>query len=69
MFKQSILWNGSFHEAINFIAGERNTQELIDIALREFVRGKKSNPLAEAFGQYPWDGDLETMRCDNVVGR
>lgn len=49
------------------LTGLKNTQELIDMALREFVIEKKSNPLAEAFGKYPWDGDLETMRCDNVA--
>ncbi len=42
----------------------KNPQDLIESMLREFVIRRKSDPLAKAFGQYCWEGDLDKMRTD-----
>lgn len=41
-----------------------NYQELVETLLREFVMRRKSDILAKAFGQYPWEGDLDKIRTD-----
>jgi Arc/MetJ family transcription regulator len=46
------------------LTGLDNLQAIIEIALRELITRKKSDPLAKAFGQYCWEGDLEKMRND-----
>lgn len=34
------------------------------MALRELITRKKSDPLAKAFGQYHWEGDLEGSNAE-----
>lgn len=46
------------------LTGLNNPQELIDTLLRECVIRRKSDPLAKAFGQYRWEGNLDKMRTD-----
>ncbi len=46
------------------LTGLKNPQELIETLLREFIIRRKSDRLAKAFGQYHWEGNLETMRTD-----
>jgi Arc/MetJ family transcription regulator len=47
------------------LTGLSNHQELVETLLREFVIRRKSDILAKAFGQYPWEGDLDKMRIDS----
>ena len=63
MHTQIVLDDQLLQQAID-LTGLKNPQDLIEILLREFVIRRKSDPLAKAFGQYRWEGDLDTMRSD-----
>jgi Arc/MetJ family transcription regulator len=40
----------------------RTKRAVVDAALRELVEYRSRQKLREAFGRYPWDGDLDRMR-------
>ncbi|EXJ16322.1 type II toxin-antitoxin system VapB family antitoxin [Imhoffiella purpurea] len=46
------------------VTGLNGTEEVIEVALRELIEHRRKDPLALAFGQMPWDGDLDAMRTD-----
>lgn len=46
------------------LTGLNNPQDLIETVLREFLVRRRSDPLAQAFGQYRWEGNLDKMRTD-----
>jgi len=63
MHTQITLDDQLFQQAVE-LTGLNNPQDLIEIILREFVIRRKSDTLAQAFGQYHWEGDLDNMRTD-----
>lgn len=48
-------------EAIR-LAGSRTAHEVVEEALRMLSAAHRRDRLAEAFGAYPWDGELARMR-------
>jgi len=44
------------------LSGIRTTREVVDSALREFVRRKAQRGILELAGKIHWEGDLEEMR-------
>lgn len=48
------------------LSGVRTKRELVDLALREFVRKKDQKKILELRGRIHWQGDLNEMRCTRV---
>ncbi|MFP4077087.1 MAG: type II toxin-antitoxin system VapB family antitoxin [Halochromatium sp.] len=46
------------------LTGLENSEEVVAKALQLFIAKKRRDALADAFGAYPWDGDLDAMRTD-----
>jgi Arc/MetJ family transcription regulator len=44
------------------LTGLRTKRAVVDAALRELVEYRSRQKLREAFGKYPWEGDLDQMR-------
>jgi Arc/MetJ family transcription regulator len=44
------------------LTGLRTKRAVVDAALRELVEYRSRQKLREAFGKYPWEGDLNQMR-------
>jgi Arc/MetJ family transcription regulator len=44
--------------------GLKTKKEVVEAALRELLSRKRRDGLAEAFGRYKWEGDLDKMRID-----
>jgi len=44
------------------LTGLRTKRAVVDAALRELVEHRSRQKLREAFGKYPWEGDLDRMR-------
>lgn len=45
------------------ISGLRTKKELVNMALREFIRKNDQKKILELRGKIPWQGDLKTMRA------
>jgi Arc/MetJ family transcription regulator len=45
-------------------SGLRTKRAVVEAALRLLLRLKQQEKLEAAFGQLPWDGDLDAMRRD-----
>jgi Arc/MetJ family transcription regulator len=46
------------------LTGLATKRAVVEEALRELVRARRRDRLAEAFGSLRWDGDLDAMRRD-----
>ena len=46
------------------LTGLKDSEEVVARALELFVAQNRRDALADAFGAYPWDGDLDAMRTD-----
>jgi len=46
------------------VTGLDNDSDLVEVALRELVAHHRADALAQAFGRFPWEGDLDAMRTD-----
>jgi Arc/MetJ family transcription regulator len=44
------------------LTGLRTKRAVVDAALRDLVEYRSRQKLREAFGKYPWEGDLDRMR-------
>lgn len=44
------------------LSGLRTKEDLVNLALREFVRSKDQKKIPELRGRIQWQGDLEAMR-------
>ncbi len=44
------------------LSGLRTKKELVDVALREFLRRKDQKKILELRGKISWKGDLDSMR-------
>ena len=44
------------------LTGLRTKRAVVDASLRELVEHRSRQKLREAFGKYPWEGDLDQMR-------
>jgi len=49
-------------EAAMELAGSRTKTEVINEALRRFVRAKRRRELLELRGKVEWEGDVDTLR-------
>jgi len=63
MNTQITLDDQLFQQAVE-LTGLKNPQDVIETVLREFLVRRRSDPLAQAFGQYRWEGNLDKMRTD-----
>lgn len=46
------------------LSGLKTKREVVEQALRTFVRLKKQGEIKHYFGKLPWVGDLDAMRRD-----
>ncbi len=46
------------------VTGLKHEKDVVEIALKELIEHRRRDPLSRAFGQMPWEGDLEAMRTD-----
>jgi Arc/MetJ family transcription regulator len=44
------------------LTGLRTKRAVVEAALRDLVEYRSRQKLREAFGKYPWEGDLDRMR-------
>ncbi|MFV0337059.1 MAG: type II toxin-antitoxin system VapB family antitoxin [Chthoniobacterales bacterium] len=44
------------------LSGLRTKKELVNLALREFIRRKDQKKVLELYGKIRWEGNLEQMR-------
>jgi len=44
------------------LTGLRTKRAVVDAALRELVEYRSRQKIREAFGKFPWEGDLDQMR-------
>jgi Arc/MetJ family transcription regulator len=44
------------------LTGLRTKRAVVEAALRELVEYRSRQQLREAFGKFPWEGDLDQMR-------
>lgn len=47
-----------------YLTGLKSQKDVVETALKTLIAAKTRDKLASAFGQYPWEGDLESMRTD-----
>jgi Arc/MetJ family transcription regulator len=45
------------------LTGLKSTNDVIELALQELI-DHRTDSLAKAFGQMPWEGDLGAMRAE-----
>jgi len=48
------------------LSGLRTKKELVNMALREFIRKSDQKKILELRGQIQWQGDLELMRESRI---
>jgi Arc/MetJ family transcription regulator len=48
------------------LSGLRTKKELVNMALREFIRKNDQKKILELRGQIQWQGDLELMRESRI---
>jgi Arc/MetJ family transcription regulator len=48
------------------LSGLRTKKELVNVALREFIRKNDQKKILELRGKIQWQGDLELMRENRV---
>jgi len=46
------------------LTGLKAEHDVVEIALKELIEHRRHDPLANAFGQLKWEGDLNAMRTD-----
>ena len=46
------------------LTGLKTPKDVVETALKTLIADKSRDKLASAFGQYHWEGDLDTMRTD-----
>lgn len=46
------------------ITGIEDTDALVQTALKELIDHRRGDTLTDAFGRFPWIGDLDAMRTD-----
>jgi len=46
------------------LSGLKTKREVVEIALRRYVKLKKQEEIRKYFGKLKWEGDLEAMRRD-----
>jgi Arc/MetJ family transcription regulator len=49
-------------------SGLRTKRAVVEEALRLLLRLKEQERIKTAFGEFPWDGDLDAMRRDRRRG-
>lgn len=47
-------------------SGYHTAQQAVEAGLQILIRLKEQERIREARGKLPWDGDLDTMRRDNI---
>ena len=63
MQMQIVIDDELINEALR-VTGIENEETLVQTALKELIDHRRGDMLADAFGCYPWDGDLDAMRTD-----
>ncbi|WP_295384019.1 type II toxin-antitoxin system VapB family antitoxin [uncultured Thiodictyon sp.] len=63
MNTQVVIDDQLMKEALR-LTGLKSTEDVIEVALQELIEHRRTDALAKAFGQMPWEGDLDAMRTD-----
>ena len=61
--RTNILLDDDLIERARELSGLRTKREIVEEALRCFIRTKKQAQGVELFGKLPWDGDLQAIRA------
>ena len=63
MQMQIVVDDELISEAVR-VTGIENEEALVQTALKELIDHRRADVLADAFGRFPWEGDLDAMRTD-----
>ena len=62
MGRTNVVLDDELVEEAKKLSGEKSSRGIIDLALREFVAGKKRKSILAWEGKFHWKGDLDRMR-------
>jgi len=62
MGRTNVVLDDKLVEEAKKLSGEKSSRGIIDLALREFVSGKKRKGILAWEGKFRWEGDLDRMR-------
>jgi len=62
MGRTNVVLDDKLVEEAKKISGEKTSRGIIDLALREFIAGKKRKGILAWKGKFRWEGDLDQMR-------
>jgi Arc/MetJ family transcription regulator len=62
MGRTNVVLDDKLVEEAKRISGEKTSRGIIDLALREFIAGKKRKGILAWEGKLRWEGDLGRMR-------
>ena len=62
MGRTNVVLDGKLVEEAKKLGGERTARGIIDLALREFIAGKKRKGILAWEGKLCFEGDLDRMR-------
>ncbi|MFZ2223392.1 MAG: type II toxin-antitoxin system VapB family antitoxin [Candidatus Deferrimicrobium sp.] len=62
MGRTNVVLDDNLVEEAKKLSGEKSSRGIIDLALREFITGKKRKAILAWEGKFHWEGDLDRMR-------
>ncbi|RJP23134.1 MAG: type II toxin-antitoxin system VapB family antitoxin [Deltaproteobacteria bacterium] len=62
MGRTNVVLDDNLVEEAKKLSGEKSSRGVIDLALREFIAGKKRKGILAWEGKFHWEGDLDRMR-------
>jgi Arc/MetJ family transcription regulator len=62
MGRTNVVLDDKLVEEAKKLAGEKTARGIIDLALREFIAGRKRKDILSWEGKLRWEGDLGRMR-------
>ena len=62
MGRTNVVLDDKLVEEAKKLSGEKSSRGIIDLALREFIAGKKRKGIFAWEGKLHWEGDLDRMR-------
>lgn len=61
--RTNIVLNDDLIEQARQLSGLHTKREIVEEALRSFIRAKRQAQALELFGKLPWDGNLQAIRA------
>lgn len=62
MGRTNVVLDDQLVEEAKKISGEKTSRGIIDLALREYIAGKKRKGILAWEGKLRWEGDLDRLR-------